>query len=432
MTQNIFNKRQFFSWLIGLYIALSSLSAVNVTIRYPVELGKLSLDDLQCLRIATIQSNDQKVLAQRAELVARAQQLFSIESIMSKLCTQPPDNVIIWLTNYYGNISTKTLDWYSKNVFAAIAPLPNTCLWGTNLDKWLLFANTTENIKKFYETADPDIAAQLANMSETPFKEQCCPLTKYSDSIAREVIENKENTCPRFCTLQSTGFFRWLYTLPPQVCVVIDNLSKALCRPRPATIIDRFSCSLRQLGYMPPCLSKVNVLDLDIYSLLPLLQYLEAIYYVENIITRTGRGGSMCFLFNLREIIFYLFPGESRPFEIFEQHMQYILSATLPPDLQNVEVIVDMAPFLYNDLVKAPYKDGWQEVTREEFESCIKFFFGTTVPNVTPKLQAKKLTPEELKLAKQNTSGAIRARLARLAREANKPQQQKDTNDVPQ
>lgn len=425
MTNNIFTQQKIILWLIGFCFALANVSAVVVQVRYPEEIKSLTREDLNCLRMATLPSDDQTVLAQRETLVQKARELFSIERVIAQIRTQPPENVIIWLTNYYGDISKKTLQWYSKNVFEAIAELQDTRLWGVNLDKWLLFANTRKNILEFYTETNPMMAQKIANLADSrnnPFSASNCPLTRYSETewgtirLVSEIIEDGRNICSRFCTLQSSKFFSWLYTLPTEIMELINARCKTLYRPRPETVTDRFSCSLQQLGYMPLCLS--NVWNCDIYTLLPLLQYLEAIYYVGQIVHDTG-SKSICFLFNLREIVFYSVLEDTRLFETFERDMQAILSATLP-ELRGLEITVDMGPFLYKDLVKAPYKDGCDEISRECFVDCMKHFFGKKIPRNTPGLQdilkaKKKLLTVEA-LSRNDVEANYTAKLRSLMR----------------
>lgn len=349
-------------------------------VRYNSSIDALSAEDIDCLRMATTPTENQTILAQRQKLLTHVQSLFTIDHVMNQWPTDATD-VIIWLSDCQGNVTKKALDWYKELVFPKLSR--NTFVWGTNFDAWNLFANKVGALS----TNTPlftRISTIKSNDRSTWLTPQECPLVQSQSNTVTDISDS------HFCALQSRDFFIWLATLPGSVEDLSGNTHNRLCRQRPSTVSAsledpnaRLGYTLRQLGYeaafldvqLPTQLGDKSILDTDMYCISPLLEYLEALFYICYITKKhVARGDdlSKCtiiFLINLREIIPYTCKEPGTLFACFQKNAAEMLAMTLPSSAWK-GLTIDIQPFAYgNSLFDAPLKITGKELGKDEFIS---------------------------------------------------------------
>lgn len=369
---------------LGLAIAIcikKSFSNTNLPIiRYNHAIGTLSTEDLDCLRMATTPTDNQAILDQRKTLLTHVQSVFAIDQVMNQWPTNTTD-VIIWLSDCQGNVTKKAFDWYKEQVFPKLRP--TTTVWGTNFDAWHLFANKVATLW----TNKPLFARISTIKGDDPttwLTTQECPLVHLQSSVVTDI------TGSRFRALQSRDFFAWLAMLPGSIEDLSGSRHRLLCRQRPSTVSSslgdpdaRLGFTLRQLGYevpfldvsLPASLGGKSILDTDMYCVSPLLEYLEALFYICYIAQQhVVRGDDLTkhtivFLINLREIIPYINNTPGSLFACFQKNTGEMLTKTLPHKVWQ-GLTIDIQPFAYgNSLFDAPLKISGEKLKADEFKS---------------------------------------------------------------
>lgn len=388
-----------FSLFLWVVIGQVQAAKLSVSIRYNPAIDTLKAADLQCLWESTLP--DAKSADRRDDLLKEVSQVFSIDTVMlemKKKYGRTYTDIIVWMTNYYGDVTSKGLGWYANNIFTQ---LPSASMvWGANLDKWMLLANKSANLK---EAVTDKISSFKADDQKTWIPQNQCPFLQPSKGVVTDIEQS------RFRALQSRDFFAWLCKLPGSVKNLSGKVYLKLCRKRPASVPSdlkdpeaRIGCTFRQLGLNAKFLDveleefdDKSILDIDVYCTFPLLQYLETIYYIYTVVCNAQDWGqywdslrypyfrpgyypsepdrNIVFLVNIREILFYMVKGEAKPFERLRVNTWEILSCLL--DECDLNLNIDIQPFAYGDtLFDAPYKAEGGACSATVFSKTMKKF----------------------------------------------------------
>jgi len=367
---------------------MTTFDKIVVQVRYNPCIDQLGFDELKVLRDATLPDPDGSAKAARCALENRAAKLFDIKDVIrqvNQIYKGQNLDVIIWLTNYYGSVAKKTLQWYADNVFKNLTS--TSMVWGANLDKWMFIANNSANLKAAKPTQISALRAINPAKKDTWISATECPFIQRPLGMLADVQQ------ARFRVLQSTDFFQWLVSLKGSVNDLYGDVCSKLCRMRPSTVSSnldapdaRLGCTFRQIGYYVPYLDvqlerfgNKSFLDIDIYCTFPVLQYLETIYYIYKIAAynaacNEASTSNIIFLVNLREITFYTVPGEATPFETLGVNTWQLLSQLLPKLAQTV--VIDIQPFAYLQLHDVPCKASGAifkklSVFSKEIQACL-------------------------------------------------------------
>lgn len=351
------------------FFTVKTKPKTTVTICYNQVIDVLSSNDVQCLRASTIPNQD---AAERQVLLEKVLKPCSIDTVMTDLNKKynaTDVDVVIWLADFTGQVYTKTMDWYGQQVFAKLPQ--RSIVWGANFDKWNVIASKVGSLAKSNPELIKKMAGIKADDTTTWLTLSQCPFTQNQMGVVTDVAGS------RFKALQAGEFFIWLTTLLGSVKNLSGNVYKKLCRKRPETISQdlnnpdaRVGCSLRQLGLSAPFLDVAvngkSLLDTDVYCIAPLLEYLEALYYI-TILARSNNKpeSTIIFLVHMRDLMIFLVPEEKERFATFRLNVNELV-----PD---ASITIDIQPFVYNaSLVAAPFKIGGNVCNNQDFIQMMK------------------------------------------------------------
>jgi len=251
------------------------------------------------------------------------------------------------MTNYFGRVTTQSLNWNKDNVFTQI---PKGTFWLTNLNAWKFLTVDAKTV----EANSKDIVTKMAQGS---LPEEECPLTNPSGNL---VLDQDVNKLERYKLLSSTAFFNWLKK--QNTSLLSDEAASALCKDKPRP--GRLPYSLSQMGYKPAILNRslkrldnTNMLDVPFSRIYRPLQFLEGVYYATQIIQsnqNSEQGPSVVFLTPNKEFTYSLVPGEQKPFATFQTCVNKVLQQK---EYTGKPATIYQIPFAYGgDLFDAPYR----------------------------------------------------------------------------
>ncbi len=246
----------FISITLSSFIVIKEYQAKKnpVSVFYEKNIDILPIGRLKNLRY--LNEVEKKALYEKLNI----SDIFSIDTITASLKTISEPHIILWLTDHFGQVPAKGLEWYCKNVFSQFANRPAT-FWLIDLAAWRYLAIKEEQLPK-----------------EKSFESQECPLFLDKSDLFTQALESVN----KIKFLRASDFFCWLSTCDLQL-----SLPSQLIRDDLRSGAGRFS--LRQLGFNSPlltCYAKNGrpYTDIDNTQIFPLLQYLEALYYALTII----------------------------------------------------------------------------------------------------------------------------------------------------
>jgi len=290
--------------------------------------------------------------AEKASLFSRANQEFPLEKAVSTAQNIPGNNknFVFWMTNYFGRVMNKSVKWHKSNIWDQV---PNGTFWLTNLNAWAFINVDEQDLKKSPHAAKVDKIKRGETLSE---KE--CPLTNPGEN---PVLGQGINATQNYRLVASSAFFTWLKNQPPDLLddETIDSLCKEDARP------GRLPCTLRQIGYEAPILSRSlkrldgkNMLDVAPSRVNRPLQFFEGVYIAAQIIKAREKDkepSSVGFVTPNKEFTYSLVPGEKQPFATFQTCVNKVLQRE---GYTGKPATVYQLPFAYGDsILDAPYRE---------------------------------------------------------------------------
>jgi hypothetical protein len=341
-------------------------AATFVSICCDPAISAIPIEDLRTVRSKSAQ--DKEALFEKMKV------FFPIEKAITELQKLENPQVIVWFTNYFGSVMSKTLAWYTQNLFSRVK---NGTFWLTDLKAWSFLSVDKEQLQKTYpelvsrinalqeaKTSGKDISSSVIPLSE-------CPLVTKASDVVNETL----NTTTRYRSLSSKEFFNWLLQQNKEASLVNSELCNQLCKDYPRE--DSLHFSLSDIGYKPELLNKVleklnnkTLVDVDFSMTYPILQYLEGIYYASEVIKQYAKANpaqkecSIVLMLPNKEFTYYTLPAEKEYFENFCKGVQ--VAALQYNNPQNpIKATIRFAPFAYgSDFYDAPYKFSGGKMTK--------------------------------------------------------------------
>jgi hypothetical protein len=324
------------------------LPQIGVTLAYNTHIDGMPIATLKNLRYLT--SGEKKQLF--ADL--RFADHFAIEKVIPSIKHSSKNNVILWFTNHFGQVSDKGLAWYKHHV---LSTLSNATFWLVDLAAWRFLSIKEASLlpcKDFTDFVKKQRSGILLKPSQSP-------VINDSSKLMQDISQAQLKL---FKTLHADNFFTWLFMLKGTVNDLEGDICNRLCKEglRPGSA----HFSLSDIGYKPPFLDVIvpklntNILEADHSQVFPLLQYLEGIYYVYKIIEHCKNSNqeiAVTFLLPNKEFTYYLVEGEEHPFDTFKRNVAWLLARVFPKET-TLSVSLYFQPFAYGeDFSDQPYSE---------------------------------------------------------------------------
>jgi hypothetical protein len=328
---------------VAMEVAVDSLVAVIAS----PQIYSLSLNELKNARI---KSEEEKRV-----LFKQLQDNCSVYNAVQELKKIRNPDILIWGSDYWGNIEQGCIDWYRRS-FIGTNELQQAVFWIPDFKAWWFLSQTEKQL--LINSKSRPIAERLKN-GESLQESESPLLTYMSDQLNPELFNGRDS---RFKVLQSCDFFRWLCAKNGNIADAASNIQEGLCRVDLREESLRFT--LNQIGCKPSFLNcfsvalQKNICDADFSQIFPLLQFYEGLYFCEKIIQNALKENksecTIVFLLPNKEICYYSTPHEERLFEAFEKEVITIKNTITT---QPLNIFIHFIPFVYgNDIYAAPYR----------------------------------------------------------------------------
>jgi hypothetical protein len=336
-----------------LSLLLRQKSKNIIQVFYNANIKKMPIGTLKNLRSKSEQ--EKKKLFESFTSVSS----FKIQNICKRIRSIQNPHIIVWFTDHFGQVPAKGLEWYKQNIFSQCASQSAT-FWLIDLAAWRYLSIKETQLRK---SSDFVLFERKKSEGQSlPIQE--CPLLSDQSDLFPQVL----NTRSQMRFLRASDFFAWLSQTDLQFSTI--NLN-TLVRDDLRSGAARFS--LRQLGFRSSFLTdnkknETSFIDLDNSQIFPLLQYLEALYYVLRIVESDQVSGAescnIVFLLPNKEFTYYLVQGESRPFETFKKNLDELLQKN---NRLKLKVSVYFYPFAYgNGFYDQPFEEEGDLASLEE------------------------------------------------------------------